>query len=152
MNKKITFFLIFLFIVNCSLDTKSGLWTKSKNLTKETNLKTKKLFVDKKILNKEFNKNLKIKLKGNYLKNKSYLSKSDLSLAILERLKDKKGFSTYKDKYDKRDDYNKNLYKYLSKTLDELPKTKDTKKLQHYKKEIGKLLEKLDRSNNTQIS
>ena len=38
MNKKITFFLIFLFIVNCSLDTKSGLWTKSENLTKETNL------------------------------------------------------------------------------------------------------------------
>ncbi len=69
MNKKVTYFLILFFIVNCSLDTKSGLWTKSKNLTKETNLKTKKLFVDKKILNKEFNKNLKIKLKGSYLKN-----------------------------------------------------------------------------------
>ena len=69
MNKKVTYFLILFFIVNCSLDTKSGLWTKSENLTKETNLKTKKLFVDKKILNKEFNKNLKIKLKGSYLKN-----------------------------------------------------------------------------------
>ena len=70
-----------------------------------------------------------------------------MPLAILERLKDKKGFSTYKDKYNKRDDYNKNLYKYLSKTLDDLPKTKDTKKLQHYKNEIGRLLEKLDKSN-----
>ncbi len=69
MNKKVTYFLILFFIVNCSLDTKSGLWTKSENLTKETNLKTKKLFVDKKILNKEFNKNLKIKLKESYLKN-----------------------------------------------------------------------------------
>ncbi len=69
MNKKTTFFLIFFFIVNCSLDTKSGLWTKSENLSKENNSKTKKLFVDKKILNKEFNKNLKIKLKGNYLNN-----------------------------------------------------------------------------------
>ena len=69
MNKKVTYFLILFLIVNCSLDTRSGLWTKSENLTKETNLKTKKLFVDKKILNKEFNKNLKIKLKGSYLKN-----------------------------------------------------------------------------------
>ena len=69
MNKKVTYFLILFFIVNCSLDTKSGLWTKSENLAKKTNLKTKKLFVDKKILNKEFNKNLKIKLKGSYLKN-----------------------------------------------------------------------------------
>ena len=71
------------------------------------------------------------KLRKLIVKNKSYLSKSDVPLAILERLKDKKGFSTYKDKYNKRDDYNKNLYKYLSKTLDDLPKTKDTKKLQH---------------------
>jgi len=69
VNKKVTYFLILFFIVNCSLDTKSGLWTKSENLAKKTNLKTKKLFVDKKILNKEFNKNLKIKLKGSYLKN-----------------------------------------------------------------------------------
>ena len=35
MNKKTTFFLIFFFIVNCSLDTKSGLWTKSEILSKE---------------------------------------------------------------------------------------------------------------------
>ena len=87
------------------------------------------------------------KLRKLIVKNKSYLSKSDVPLAILERLKYKKGFSTYKDKYHKRDDYNKNLYKYLSKTLDDLPKTKDTKKLQHYKNEIGRLLEKLDKSN-----
>ena len=69
MNKNITLLLIFFLIINCSLDTKSGLWTKSQNLTKETNLKTKKLFEDTKIINKEFNKNLKIKLKGNYLNN-----------------------------------------------------------------------------------
>ena len=87
------------------------------------------------------------KLRKLITKNKEYLSKSDLSLAILERLKQKKGFSTYKDKYDKRDEYNKKLYKYLSKSLDDLPKTQDTKKINQYKKEIGRLLDKLDKAN-----
>lgn len=69
MNKKITFFIILLFVNNCSLDTKSGFWTKSEKLTKETKIQTKKMFVEEKKLDKEFNPSIRINLKGNYLNN-----------------------------------------------------------------------------------
>ena len=96
---------------------------------------------------KEEELNFLEKLRKFIMKNKDYLSKSDLPLSILHRLKEKKGFSTFKDDYDKRDQYNRDVYKYLSKSLDDLPKSKDTKQLQTYKKELSKLLDKVDSSN-----
>ena len=73
MNKIIKFLLILLFINSCSLDTKSGFWTKSEKLIKINSVKTKKLFFKDEILEKEFNTKIKIKLKGNYFA-KSFLN------------------------------------------------------------------------------
>ena len=65
MNK--IFFLILLFLLhNCSLDTKSGLWTKTEKISKQKNPVIIEQNEKTEILEKEFNKNLKIKLKGGY--------------------------------------------------------------------------------------
>ena len=69
MNKILNFFIIFLFISNCSLDTKTGLWSQSENLNSEKESVEEKLFVDSEIYEKEFNEDLKIRLKGNFKKN-----------------------------------------------------------------------------------
>ena len=70
MNK-LFYLLILLFVTNCSLDTKTGFWSKSKIIKSEKKVKAieKKLFVDTKIYEKEFNPKLKIKLKKNYKRN-----------------------------------------------------------------------------------
>ena len=55
------------------------------------------------------------KLKNIILTNKKYSSDSDLSLSIIDRLQKRKGFSSYKDNNRYRDQYNKDLYKELSR-------------------------------------
>ena len=69
MNKLFCLFIIFLFITNCSLDTKSGLWTKSEKLDSENKKLKIKIFEENEIFEKEFNVNLKIRLKNNIKKN-----------------------------------------------------------------------------------
>ena len=69
MNKILNLFILFLFILNCSLDTKTGLWSQSKKLSSENENVEKKLFDDTKIYEKEFNTELKIRLKNNFKKN-----------------------------------------------------------------------------------
>ena len=69
MNKISFFFLILIFLTNCSLDTKTGLWSKSEKLSSEVNSVEEKLFEDTEILEKEFNTELKIKLKNNFTRN-----------------------------------------------------------------------------------
>ena len=56
------FYLLFLiiFTTQCSLDTKSGFWTKTEKIEKEN--KVIKIFESKKIIEKEFNPNLNIKI------------------------------------------------------------------------------------------
>ncbi len=72
MNKIFNFFILFLLFSNCSLDTKTGLWTQSEKIDSEkTNVE--KLFEDDEIFEKEFNKDLKIRLKNNF-KNNSFTS------------------------------------------------------------------------------
>jgi len=69
--KKFILIILFLFLNNCSLDTKSGIWTQDKQIRKSS-IDTIKLFQEKKIHTKEFNANLsyelsdKIKINGNY--------------------------------------------------------------------------------------
>ena len=76
MNKKFYYFIIFLFIINCSLDTKTGIWSQSKDLVSENkNNKKEKLFKKSEIYEKEFNKDLKIRLKEN-LEKKNFRKKS----------------------------------------------------------------------------
>ncbi len=69
MNKKFYFFIIFLFIVNCSLDTKSGIWSQSQDIVSENKNNKEKLFKKAEIYEKEFNTDLKIRLKGDLEKN-----------------------------------------------------------------------------------
>ncbi len=69
MNKIFNFFILFLFISNCSLDTKTGLWSQSEKLSSENKRVEKKLFEDTEIYEKEFNTELKIRLKKNFKKN-----------------------------------------------------------------------------------
>ena len=71
MNKKFYFFIIFLFITNCSLDTKSGIWSQSKDIVSENKNKKEKLFKKAEIYEEEFNTGLKIRLKGDLKKKNS---------------------------------------------------------------------------------
>ena len=63
MNKIIKLFLLFLLINNCSLDKKTGFWSKPDKITKEKKYIVEELFKEEKDYYKEFNSNLKIKLK-----------------------------------------------------------------------------------------
>jgi len=71
VNKIFYFLIIFLFFSNCSLDTKTGLWSKTEKLKTEN--KVKEIFEEKKVYKKEFNKQLKIKLNNN-IKEKSFIN------------------------------------------------------------------------------
>ena len=68
MNKKFIFFLIFIFLNNCSFHSNSKFWTKEKKIKEEVKLTNKKnLFVLEDALTKELNPSLKIKLINKYL-------------------------------------------------------------------------------------
>ena len=69
MNKILGLFLVFILILNCSLDKKSGLWTESKKIETVNDLVINELFKDEEAFNKEFNSNVKIQLKSNPTKN-----------------------------------------------------------------------------------
>ena len=73
MNKIFNFLILFLLVSNCSLDTKSGLWSQSENLSSEKESVEEKLFEDSEIYEKEFNVELKINLK-NELKKNSFIN------------------------------------------------------------------------------
>ena len=69
MNKTYCLLILFLFILNCSLDTKTGFWSQSEKLESENKPLEEKLFSDAEIYEKEFNPKLKIRLKKNFKKN-----------------------------------------------------------------------------------
>ncbi len=73
MNRIFTYLLIIVFITNCSLDSKTGFWSKSKKLKSENNVVKKEIFKKTKVYEKEFNANLKIKLRNNF-KKKSFVN------------------------------------------------------------------------------
>ena len=77
MNRILYFFTLFLFLLNCSLDTKTNIWTQSENLKSENENIEKRLFVEKEVYEKEFNPTLKIRLKSDFINNsfiKNYLN------------------------------------------------------------------------------
>jgi len=73
VNKIFYFFLLFLFVANCSLDTKTGIWTQSELLTSKNENKEEILFEKSIIYEKELNPELKIRLKNNF-KKKSFIN------------------------------------------------------------------------------
>tara|TARA_Y100000590_G_scaffold378311_1_gene445169 strand:+ start:2805 stop:4100 length:1296 start_codon:yes stop_codon:yes gene_type:complete len=63
--KYILFIVTFIFFNQCSLDTKTGFWTKTQKVEKN-NENLEEIFKSDEILEKEFNTNLKIKVKSTY--------------------------------------------------------------------------------------
>jgi len=74
--KFLTTFLLFIFITNCSLDTKSSLWTKDKKIVKEKQKIIKALFEEEEALETEFNPDLKINITAKLIKN-SFINNFD---------------------------------------------------------------------------
>ena len=68
MFRKTLFIILLLFFSQCSLDTKSGLWTKPKIVEKNKD-SFNEIFKPQEILEKEFNPNLKIKINSSYTQN-----------------------------------------------------------------------------------
>lgn len=69
MSKFLGIFLLLTFITNCSLDNKTGLWTKKQKIKEEKKITIKELFKEEKALEKEFNPNLKINLSAKLIDN-----------------------------------------------------------------------------------
>ena len=69
MNRNFYYFVIFLFVINCSFDTKTGIWTHSEKIILESKGNEENLFEKAEIYEKEFNVDLKIRLKSNSKKN-----------------------------------------------------------------------------------
>ena len=69
MSKFLGIFLLLTFITNCSLDNKTGLWTKKQKIKEEKKIIIKELFKKEKALEKEFNPNLKINLSAKLIDN-----------------------------------------------------------------------------------
>ncbi len=65
MYKNILIVIVTIFISHCSLDTKTGFWTQSK-IQQEVNDDLEKIFKSEKILENEFNQNLRIKINASY--------------------------------------------------------------------------------------
>ena len=65
MYKNILIVIVTIFISHCSLDTKTGFWTQSQ-IQQEVNDDLEKIFKSEKILENEFNPNLRIKINASY--------------------------------------------------------------------------------------
>ena len=70
MNKVLLSFTLLL-LTACSFDTKSGIWTEKKGKLNLENNKSTQVFAKEKILEKEFNPNIKIILNSKLIKNSS---------------------------------------------------------------------------------
>ncbi len=68
MHKFILLSCVYIFLAQCSLDTKTGFWTKPQ-IIKEKEKNSEIIFKSNEILEKEFNPNLKIKIVSSYTKN-----------------------------------------------------------------------------------
>ena len=65
MNKNLRLIISFIFLIGCSVDNKSGLWSKNKKINSADQYKDI-IFEDKKEISQEVNKNIKIYLKDKY--------------------------------------------------------------------------------------
>ena len=102
MIKLLTIFLLFIFIANCSLDTKSSLWTKNKKIEREKPSIIKALFKDEKALKKELNSHLKINLSAKLINN-SFINNFDNNNGRINYNGNLKNISRFK--FSKIDDF-----------------------------------------------
>ena len=68
MYKIISLLFVFLLLSQCSLDTKTGFWTKSQ-IKEEKKINLEEIFKSEAILEKEFNPSIKIKLNSSFKQN-----------------------------------------------------------------------------------
>ena len=69
MNKVLRLFLFLFLAVSCSLDQKSGIWTKVDKIENDKDFVIVELFKEEKNLNNELNPNVRIQLKSQLSKN-----------------------------------------------------------------------------------
>ncbi len=103
MNKIFLFFILLLTFGHCSLDTKTGLWTKNK-IEEEKKDNLQQIFKSPEILEKEFNSNLKLKIKSIY-KKKPFINNYSNNIGYVNFESDFKEISKFKFKKIKNFDF-----------------------------------------------
>ena len=103
MSKLLGIFLLFFLITNCSLDKKTGLWTKTKKIEEKEKIKIKELFKEEKALETELNSGLKINLSAKLINN-SFVNNFDNNNGRINYNGNLKSISKYK--FSKIDNFN----------------------------------------------
>ena len=94
MNKILVIFLLLLITANCSLDTRSGLWSKKENFQNNQVKKTKKIFLKKVVNTSELNKNIKVKFTK--ISNDIKISYNDNNIGLVDYQGNLEKVSKYK--------------------------------------------------------
>ena len=122
MNKNFCLVIFFIFLIGCSIDDKSGIWSKNKKI-KSANQFKDIIFEDNKELSQELNKNIKIYLKDkytlnnkkNYYNNNTGIKNYDGNLKQIKKIKFSKIKNFSKFKPDILFSKNGNIYFFNSK-------------------------------------
>ena len=122
MNKNFCLVIFFIFLIGCSIDNKSGIWSKNKKI-KSANQYKDIIFEDNKELSQELNKNIKIYLKDkytlnnkkNYYNNNTGIKNYDGNLKQIKKIKFSKIKNFSKFKPDILYSNNGNIYFFNSK-------------------------------------
>jgi len=122
VNKNFCLVIFFIFLIGCSIDNKSGIWSKNKKI-KSANQYKDIIFEDNKELSQELNKNIKIYLKDkytlnnkkNYYNNNTGIKNYDGNLKQIKKIKFSKIKNFSKFKPDILFSKNGNIYFFNSK-------------------------------------
>ena len=122
VNKNFCLVIFFIFLIGCSIDNKSGIWSKNEKI-KSANQYKDIIFEDNKELSQELNKNIKIYLKDkytlnnkkNYYNNNTGIKNYDGNLKQIKKIKFSKIKNFSKFKPDILYSKNGNIYFFNSK-------------------------------------
>ena len=122
VNKNFCLVIFFIFLIGCSIDNKSGIWSKNEKI-KSANQYKDIIFEDNKELSQELNKNIKIYLKDkytlnnkkNYYNNNTGIKNYDGNLKQIKKIKFSKIKNFSKFKPDILFSKNGNIYFFNSK-------------------------------------
>ena len=122
MNKNFCLVIFFIFLIGCSIDNKSGIWSKNEKI-KSANQYKDIIFEDNKEVSQELNKNVKIYLKDkytlnnrkNYYNNNTGIINYDGNLKQIKKIKFSKIKNFSKFKPDILFSKNGNIYFFNSK-------------------------------------
>ena len=122
MNKNFYLVIFFIFLIGCSIDNKSGIWSKNKKIKSDNQYKDI-IFEDNKEVSQELNKNIKIYLKDkytlnnkkNYYNNNTGIKNYDGNLKQIKKIKFSKIKNFSKFKPDILYSKNGNIYFFNSK-------------------------------------